>query len=272
MAKREWSFMIHDRSKGQYKEGVTTGSGWMYVCTAGAVAPPTIYSDERGSVSLTSTATGHGALVNKLALVFITNGYCRFWTDSSVTSLDVTYLMSTGESGFAKGVSSSRHMLSVDSDGGRPYTLWVPFAFETTGGSPIDTLLDLPAGLEIYDAGCYVHTADSTETVDFGFKNAVESGDEDGLLDGMLLTTAGPVAPYGTITDGSLIDYLAFTNGKLGALLATTITGSDVVSTVGGVSRLTYKTDGTIKSLVYTPSSSDTAYGFLTIKYEKMMG
>lgn len=273
MALTEWYFAVHDAGTGQYKTNLTTGSGWMYVCTAGSVAPPTIYTNERGSVALTSTNAGAGVLVNTLALVYITNGWCRFWTETSVTSLDISFLMATGECGIYRGATPSTHMLYVNTNYAGPMKLWVPFAFEATGGSAIDTKLDLPADLEILDAGCLVTTADAAETVDFGFINSGESGDEDGLLDGMLLTNTGFVSPNLIITNGSSADYYTDTNGKYGALLATTLVGSDsAVTTIGGQTRLSYLTNGTIKSLIYNISSSDTAYGFLTLTYTKAMG
>ena len=261
MALKEWYFGLHDSSTGQYKSGMDA-SGWAMVCTAGAVTSPTIYTNASGSATLTAT--------NTIAVVTIANGYCRFWTDSSVTSLDISYLTATGECGLLKAVSpNTQHMLPVQT-GQMDFTLWVPVAY-LAASAVVDTTLDLPANLIITDAMLKVVATDSAVTVDVGFENATESGDLDGLLDGMLCTNAGLILGSGTITNGSNIDYVANTNGKYGVLLATVIAGADAVATVGGITRLWYETDGTIKSLVYTPSNSTTFTGAICLKYMRTM-
>lgn len=270
MALREWHFSIHDQATGQHLRG-TTATGWVYVCTAGSVTPPTIYCDPRGTSSLSATANGTGVLANTLAVVYLADGYCRFWTETSVTSLDISWVTATGETGMARGISSSRQMLPVNTNGGQPYVLAVPFAFIASSAVQ-DTQIDLPADLCIFDANVDVVTTDASATVDVGFLNSGESGDEDGLLDGMLTTSAGLGTPAGIITNGSNIDYVDDASGKYGALLVTWIDGADAVTTVGGMTRKMYRTDGTIKSLTYTPSNSDTMYGFIYLWYTKLMG
>lgn len=272
MALREWMFAIHDQATGQHLRG-TTATGWMYVCTAGAVSPPTIYCDPRGNVALSATANGTGVLANTLAVVYIADGYCRFWTETSVTSIDISWLLATGESGFAKSVTSSRHLLPVNTNAGQPYILAVPFLFIASSAVQ-DTQLDLPADLCIYDANIDTVTTDASATVDVGFLNSGESGDEDGLLDGMSTTSSGLGVPAGVITNDTVVDYVADTLGKYGALLASYIDGASATSVAaqGGMTREMYRTNGTIKSLTYTPSNSDTMKGFIYLWYTKLMG
>ena len=262
MAYKEWMFAVHDSALGQNRMG-KNATGWINICNAGAATSPTVYTNERGSATLTAT--------NTIAVTTITNGYVRFWLDSSVTSIDVSFLTATGECGMAKGVTpSTQHILAINSQNPGLQTLWVPFAFN--GGTVVDTTLDLPADLEILDAGLLVTVLDASATVDFGFINAVESGDEDGLLDGMTLAAAGLVTANGVITNGNFIDYVLMTGGIYGVLLSTVITGADAVATVGGITRRGHLTNGTIKSLAYTPSNCDTARGFLNLTYRKAMG
>ena len=130
--------------------------------------------------------------------------------------------------------------------GGR-YALKVPFT-NTTGTTQVDTGIDIPGSVRITDAMLNVTTAASGATLDVGFINAGESGDEDGLLDGESCAATGLVShnlvdgTAGNITLGALLEEieLAEANGGTAVTLAVP-TG--------------YKTDGTIKSLVYTPSS-----------------
>lgn len=129
--------------------------------------------------------------------------------------------------------------------GGR-YALKVPFT-NTSGTTLVDTGIDFPAGMRITDAMLNVTTAASGATLDVGFKNAVEGGDEDGLLDGESCAGTGLInhnlvdATAGNITVGALIEEVEIKDA----------TGTPVYYGVPAG----YVTDGTIKSLTYTPSN-----------------
>jgi len=260
----EWMFAIHDKANSSNAVGKNV-AGWLHVLTAGVATSPTVYTNKGGTSTLTAT--------NTIAVVPIVNGYARFWLDESITTIDVCYFTATGESGMAKGVTRGvPSYLAVDTHFPGYQTLWVPVAF-LAATAFVDTTIDLPADLEIVDAGLRVTTLDSAVTLDLGFKNAVESGDEDGLLDGMLCTNAGLVSPWPIITAGSTHSHYLDTNGKFGALLSTIIVGADTSDvTMGGYTRKSYLTDGTITSLGYTPANSDTLEGFAYVTYRKCMG
>jgi len=259
----EWLLAVHDKAYSSNPVGKNV-AGWLHVLDANEATSPTVYTNKGATATLTA--------INTIAVVPIVNGYAHFWMDESVTTIDVSYLTATGECGMAKGVTRGvPSYLSVDTHYTGFSTLWVPVAF-IASSAVVDTTLDLPANLEIFDANIITTTADASATVDVGFENATESGDLDGLLDGMLLTATGRGKPWQVITGGSNIDYIDDAAGKYGALLATWIDGADGVATVGGMTRLTYITDGTIKSLVYTPSSCDTFEGFIQLTYRKCMG
>jgi hypothetical protein len=128
---------------------------------------------------------------------------------------------------------------------GGKYAIKVPFSQNATVK---DTGIDIPGGVFIRDVIVDVGTAVTSGTIDVGFINAGESGDEDGLLDGESCGTAGLVAhnlidaTAGNITLGALLEELevAEANGGSAVTLA--------VATP-------YLTNGTIKSLVYTTSA-----------------
>ena len=129
--------------------------------------------------------------------------------------------------------------------GGR-YAIKVPFT-NTSGTTQVDTGVDFPAGLRITDCMLNVSTAANSSTLDVGFINAGESGDEDGLLDGESCASTGLVnhnlvdATAGNITIGALLEEVEIKDA----------TGTAVYYGIP----IGYITDGTIKSLVYTPSN-----------------
>jgi hypothetical protein len=125
--------------------------------------------------------------------------------------------------------------------------LKIPF---TKHASVYDTGIDIPAGMLVMDIFVDVTTNVGSSTIDVGFINAGESGDQDGLLDGLSCAAAGLSYPleYST-TDGNI---------TLGVLLGTHIKSADS-SAIYFMSRKPYVTDGTIKSLVYTTSNDDIA-------------
>ena len=247
---KQWFFQLKDERK---DAPIDDDTGVVNVLTAGSPVEVTI-TDRFGT-----------ALSNPLTF---SNGKVTFYTAKTVTSVDLSVLTANGDAQFLKGVTASEHRIDIDSEQ-RKQILVIPFA--ASDNTVVDTGFDLPAGMLVTDAYIKVVTTDSTETLDFGFKNAVEGGDLDGLLVGVSVGTAGHVTPYGTVTNGTNIDYLVVTAGY-GALLLQSIAGADAVATNGGAARRYYLTDGTIKSLVYTGSSgSDTAAGYLILEYNKLV-
>ena len=129
--------------------------------------------------------------------------------------------------------------------GGR-YALKVPFT-NTSGTTQVDTGVDFPAGMRITDAMLNVTTAANGATLDVGFINAGESGDEDGLIDGESCAATGLVnhnlvdATAGNITQGALLAEVEIKDATATPVYYSVPTG--------------YVTNGTIKSLVYTPSN-----------------
>jgi len=126
--------------------------------------------------------------------------------------------------------------------GGR-YAIKVPF-MNATGTALVDTGIDIPGGVMITDCMLNVTTNTASGTLDVGFDYAVEGGDLDGLLDGESIATAGLVVH--DAVDASTA------NITVGALL-TEVEIKDATSVYYAVPT-GYVTDGTIKSLVYTPS------------------
>ncbi len=139
---------------------------------------------------------------------------------------------------------------------GGKIALKVPFVKKT---SVFDTGIDFPGGILIPDALIDVSTAASGATIDVGFINAVESGDEDGLLDGEAAATTG-------LQTHITVDATAG-NITLGAYLKSVLAEANGGSATNLAVQKKYLTDGTIKSLCYT-TSNHTITGWIYIFVE----
>ena len=228
-------------------------TGVANVLTVNSPAEVTIYADDMGT-----------AASNPLT---ISNGVIRFFTAASVTSVDVSILTAAGQAVFVEGLTPSQHRVDVDTEN-RSQLLVVPFLF-LAAGTVVDTGFDFPAKCRIdpFKLGLRVTTVDASETIDVGLLATEAGGDEDGFIVAASLANAGYINLIPQITGGTNIDYVG--TNYVGALLATSIAGADAVATVGGWSPIcNYVTDGTAKSLTYTPSSSDTAAGYILVGYD----
>lgn len=131
----------------------------------------------------------------------------------------------------------------------------VPYTKNT---SAKDTGIDIPGGVIIRDVVVQSVVADASGTIDVGFINAVESGDEDGLLDGEALAATG-------FRIHNMVDASDASNTFGAYLYEVAIkdaTGTPVYYRVPKMPG--YVTDGTIKSLSYT-TSNHTQSGFLFV-------
>jgi hypothetical protein len=199
--------------------------------------------------------------------ITLSSGLLTFFTAKTVTAVDVSILTSDGFAIYAKGISANVHRLDVYPEQ-RLQVFTFPMIF-IAGGTVQDTGFDMPVGMLITDVAVQVVVLDAGETVDIGFINAVESGDEDGLAKLVTVANLGFPTLYPVVTGGANIDYLVETAGY-GAYLAQAIAGADVVATNGGWAKRNYPTDGTIKSLSYTVSGSDTFRGLAHVAYLKL--
>jgi len=105
---QEWHLFVTDRSQGSGRAPmIDDDTGDVFLCTVDSTASPTIYSDASGTaVSKT----------NSKSMRTLTNGQTRFWTDRSVTNLDI-YWFGSKSAGILKNAHFSRHELPVNLNG-----------------------------------------------------------------------------------------------------------------------------------------------------------
>jgi hypothetical protein len=141
--------------------------------------------------------------------------------------------------------------------------LGIPFGVGTST-NPNDTSIDLPGNILVRDVVIEVETLSSGETMDVGFDNASESGDLDGLADGVSLTTAVKVYPDAAITGTTDMYYSACTRG---VLLADYDAGAGT-GDQGVYHPKPYLTDGTIKSVNYVKATHNVGTGIIWLVLE----
>jgi hypothetical protein len=244
-------------SDGYARDGISTDGGittgcYVFVYTAGTKTLATIYSDGIRTAKTNPISRAQ----------FATDGMVTFY--GAATSYDLVVCHSDGRNIFYPGVTPNvRHL--VMSVGGSDRCIVFPMLFNS-GGTVVDTGIDLPYKAHVYDLAVEVVDVDATETVDIGLLASETAGDEDGLVAALSVATAGFVKPY-VNTTGSNETYVS--SAKFGALMGPSVVGTDVDKDDGVSRGWGHVVDGAnAKSLTYTPSTSDTftGYGYVYFK------
>lgn len=256
----EWMLNLVDVSRNiGLAPGIDDDSGKVIVMTEDTPDSPTIYTDAQGT-TLTETAG--------VAVLTFTNGIVRFWTQNSVTALDMSGITADGRTFNLNSVTPSQHMVPINPQNSRQLIV-IPFG--ASDNAEMDTGIDLPSNCLIHplDVKLRVTAIDATETIDVGLLSSESGGDANGFITAASVASSGFVELLPQITGGTNIDYVG--TRYIGDLLATSITGADAVATVGGFTFKVYRTDGTAKSITYTGSSgSDTAAGYIYLSFVRL--
>ena len=207
---------------------VDDDSGQFIAYTASSPVKATLYSDNQGT-SLTQPGT-------------MTNGYGKFWTADSVTSVDVTILTATGRSYFCEGLTPSQHRVDVDPEK-QEYLLVMGWSIKSAHGDGTVSALgfQLQNGMIIRDV--YVQKTSAGVgvgaglLVDFGV-----SGDPDGFIDGITATATGyytNMAVIASDTEGGSIIAATQTRGVL--LMKHQKGLSGITASVGSPGQMAYQ-------------------------------
>lgn len=213
-----YNFQLVDK---RTKRPVDDDSGQFIVYTAGSPSKATCYSNDSGT-SLTQPGT-------------LTNGFGKFWVDSSITSVDVTVLTSTGRSYFLEGLTPSQHRIDVDTEQ-QEYMLTLGWAILSAHGDGVVSALgfQLQTGMRIKDVIIQKTSAGvgvgAGLLVDFGV-----SGDPDGFVDGITASSTGYYLNEGIFTNATGAVGGMFVSGvqTRGVLLTEFGTGLDTATTAG---------------------------------------
>lgn len=234
MGNRCWSIQLVDLATG---ENIITAGGKCYVAVNGDAQKATLL-----------TAAG-ASLANP---VTPTRGKIEFYVEEATALVDLYIQCPGGEFLVRKNVNASGpNEFNVDTDR-RSQSLVIPFSInDTTATTETSTGFIVPAKAAMLPYPMVdVLTLDSTEDIDVGTLSS-DSGDADGFIDGVILTTA-------VLVKATLLAS-ADTMGALLSVLDSANAGDDApepdVSMVG-------------KTITYTLSAgTDTAEGFIHLPY-----
>jgi hypothetical protein len=237
---------------GQDLTPITTGITFK-VLTANSDAAATItkFGDDKAT-SVTNPVTAAN-----FASATVCGAKVQFRTTAATVDLIVVDAAGGGFTTLVKGFSPYDHSIVIDETPNIMHhgMIW----FGASNNKATDTGVDFLPDTIIHDVIVEVVTVDATETISVGTADTAT-----GFRSGVDVATAGYIADTAVITGGSNIDYTPVTT--YGSLLATAITGSDAVTTNGGITRLQHVvvTSGTDDDLYYTGSAgSDTAAGYI---------
>lgn len=193
------------------KSAIDDDTGQFIVMTAGSAVLATIYSDDNGTAP---------AFVCTNVTSTMTDGVIRFWTDSSVTSVDVSILTAEGQAVFIEGLTSSQHRVEVDIEGINqvlvlPLYTYIPTPFTsasiTTTASIWSQGMALPAGSLVKDVYSNIETLGTGALVNIGI-----SGTPSGLQQQITGSVTGVHIPISLVATGATATFY------FGSLLATT--------------------------------------------------
>jgi hypothetical protein len=231
----EWYFQLFNT---RTRQAIDDDAGICNVLTVDSPAEATIYSDQNGT-SASNPMT-------------FTNGVIRFWTTSSVTSLDLSVLTNTGHSFFLESVGPSQHRIDVDPDRWL-YKLVIPYTYSGASETVVNSGYTISAAMLVKDIELDVVTAMTGGILAVG-----TSTDPDGFCDDVSAATTGFPA---TVLEEALVS----TSSLFGALLAN-VTGPYV-------RKKYYRANATSgASIVYAngTSSSTAGAGYIYLTYDRL--
>lgn len=234
-------------------EAITSGC-YVFVYQAGTKTLATLYK-----------SASRSALANPITRAqFALDGGLAFYTAEA--SVDILVNDDKGNIAFVPGMAPTDHAIMLDRTG-IDKCLIAPFVFNA-GGTEVDTGIDFPLNVVVKPILVEVVTADATETLNVGILSSETGGDADGLAVGVSLANAGFIRPW-IATDGTTEDFIATpTTGALIGLGSAGTDGANDFGQPGGWGHVVSGSNG--RSLSYTPSTSDTAAGYIYAPFKHL--
>ena len=232
----EWQLNLFDV---RLNRPISDSTGLFLPLTAGTSTKATCYKDANGT-SLTTPAT-------------MANGVIRFFTDSSVTSLDLIVVTASDHCKYMRAVTQSQQRVMIDTDQIKQI-MYVPF---TTAASAVvvDSGLKLSQTMLVKDAYARCYTVGSTTAL---LSAGTTTGSVTGFLNAIICTVTGWLA----LTEATTTTVTVNTRGSLlVANAAFTRQYHRPANATSGLS-LIYQTDVTCT----TP-----AQGFIVLEYDRLV-
>ena len=156
---------------GRLGRPINDDTGLYNVLTASDPTELTIYSSDTGA-SQANPGT-------------MTDGIIRFFTASSITSVDISILTAEGHAFFLEGITPSNHRVIVWPENVNQQLI-IPYNCNTGCNVVVDTGFDIGASMLIKDVFLHITTAATAGPLDVG-----TSTDTDGFLDAAVVSVTG---------------------------------------------------------------------------------
>jgi hypothetical protein len=188
---RQYKMQLSDLRTGK---AIIASGGMFQVCSEGSPDKVTLY-DVNG-----------GVIANPKALSM---GMVDFYVDASLNGVDVVGIGPNGHWFEAHSIDASGNNEIWVDQATRHGLYRIPYSHaDSTDAVEKDTGFDLPAGAIIDpDVGIVVGNIDATETMDVGILSSESSGDADGFMNDIPISTAGTLLAKSaaTATRGALV-------------------------------------------------------------------
>lgn len=204
------------------KQPINDDTGIYCVLTAGSPVLATIYSDETGTAPAFTAANVTSTM---------TDGKIRFFTASSVTSVDLSIVTANGQAVFVSSLTPSQHRVEIDTEKIRqmmvvPYYNYIPTPYTsasiTATASVWGNGFSIPANSVVHD--CWLRSSTLGTTA---LQNVGVSGTPTGLLVGATCSVTGFFVPEELAVSVTLV----LSRGAL--LLATGVTSEFMRRSIG---------------------------------------
>ena len=249
---QRYDFQLMDRFTGK---AIITAGGTALVVSAGLTPKSTLYDP----------LNSHAALTNPISL---TRGHGTFEVVAGTPETVDVYIMGPGgDFVVALGLSPLAGKLNpvwVDTQK-RTQMLKLPYNYVNMPlTTEYDTGFDFPTNAMVYPygMGVYVLATDAGETIDVGPLSTEAGGDADGFM------AAVPISgSNGTFREPGFTITTTWATAQLWGALVMYFTAGGSADDRGNMIPKGWICDGTSKSLSFTPSTWDTATGFVFVPY-----
>lgn len=238
LALTEWRLQLLERHGSGVDTPIDDDSGVVNILTAGDPSEVTCYSDVNGT-SASNPMT-------------FKNGWVRFWTAPSVTSIDISGVTANGHAFFYKSFTPSMQRIMIDPTR-MVHRMVIPYQVVGASEAVVDTGFDILDNMLITDIEIHVTTLGTGAQLDVGTSTSPA-----GFADNVSVAATGYPA---TVLEEALVS----TSSLFGSLLANT-TGTNVRKK----HRRANATSGA--NIVYsnTTSSSTAGEGYIYLTYTRI--
>lgn len=189
------------------KQWINDDTGVYCVLTAGTAVIQTIYNDDNGTAPAFTAAAG--------VVKTMTDGVIRFWTASTVATVDLSIVTAAGQAIFVSGLTPSQHRIEIDPEKIRqimivPYYNYMPTPFVsaslTATASAWGNGFSIPNNAMVHDVFLRTSVLGTTSSLNVGIS---------GTASALIIAATTAVTGYHFVPETDLSVTITFSRGAL---------------------------------------------------------